>query len=163
MKTAKNFSMIMAIVLLSFSIISCDPNPNFRGHTITLHVDTDSINEKNLDSTCNFGQPAGVSNKDFITVVDFGDEITWIGKSSSSDQDKVKIKKIKYESGDKILTKNVKRNTWFTPKVNGRVNSKDKFDETKEELEEKYSIEFKVVRNGKKETFVIDPKLQVIR
>ncbi len=161
MKTTKQFSIMMAVVLLSFSIISCDPNPDLRGHTITLHVDTDNINIQNLDSTCNFGQPPGVSNKDFLTNVKFGDEITWIGKSSSSPgTDKVKIKKIKYESGAEILTSKVKRNTWFTLKVNAKVNKKENFDMTKGE-EEIYSIEFKVFRKGKNETFIIDPKLQI--
>ena len=122
MKTIKQFSMMMAVVLLSFSITSCKQT----NHTITLHVDTDSINQQNIDSTCNFGQVKGVSNKDFTTVVELGDKITWVGVStSSSGNDKVKIKKIKYVNGAEILTSRVKRNSWFSPKVHGKVNKKE--------------------------------------
>ncbi len=157
MKTTKQFSMMMAIVLLSFSIISCGP---YR--TITLHVDTDSINKQNLDSTSNFGQLPGVSNKDFTTDVKFGEKINWIGVSSSSPgQDKVKIKRIVYESGAEILTRKNRRNCLFSRKVKGKVNKESNFDMTRGD-KEKYLIEFKVFHNGKNETFKIDPKLQVI-
>ncbi len=157
MKTTKQFSMMMAIVLLSFSSYFYAQET----HTITLHVDTGSINEQNKDSTCNFGQPPGVSNKDFTTIVKFGDKITWIGVSSSSPgQDKVKIKKKIYKSGVEILTRKDKRNCLFSRKVKGKINKKDKFDLTRENIEE-YSIKFKVFHNGTKKTFIIDPKLQI--
>ena len=163
MKTTKQISIMMAVVLLSLSINSCDRctgnSTDFTSETITLYVDTDKINETNIDSTCNFGQTNGVSNADYTTVVTFGDEITWVGISSSSpDTDIVKIKKIKYESGAEILTKKVNRNSWFSPKVRGKVNIKDRLDLTKEN-KEKYSIEFKV--KGKTGRFIIDPKLQI--
>jgi hypothetical protein len=162
MKTINQLLILMTVVLLSFSFNSCNSDRKITKHTIKLYVDTDSINQQNIDATCNFGQVAGVSNEDFLTNVGFGDKITWIGVSSSSPgKDKVKIKKIKYVSGDDILTNREKGNSWFSPKVRGKVNKKDRFDLTKKNIE-KYSIEFKVFHKGNKATFIIDPKLQVI-
>ena len=153
MKTAKQFSMMMAVILLSFSIYSCDPQPNLtKHHTITLYVDTGSINQQNIDSTCSFKQDKGVSNKDFTTVVHLGDDITWVGVSSSGD-DKVRIKKIKYVSDAEILNSKEINNALFSKKVHGKVNK------GKEGDIEKYSIEIKI--KGNNEKFIIDPKLQV--
>lgn len=162
MKTTKLFSTMMAVILLSFSINSCDkPIPkglNYKNHTITLYVDTDNINQQNIDSTCNFNQDKQVSNKDYTTEVYLGDDITWEGTSSSPTKTgTVKIKKIRYISGAEILNKKVKSNSLFSPKVRAKVKK------GKPEDIEKYSIEFKVVRNGKRETFIIDPKLQVVQ
>ena len=153
MKTTKQISIMMAIVLLSFTINSCKQT----NHTIILHVNTDSINQQNIDSTCNFGQASGVSNKDFTTVVAFGDKITWVGKSSSG-SDKVKIKKIKYVKDAHVLTTNENRNSWFSSKVRGKVNKKADFDTIEGYIEE-YLIEFKI--KGNNEKFIIDPKLQI--
>ena len=163
MKTTKQFSIMMAIVLLSFSINSCDKlsnnDPNQEsGIIITLYVDTGSINQENIDATCNFGQTNGESNKDYTTVVEFGDKITWVGESSSGN-DKVKIKKIKYVKDAHVLTTNEKRNSWFSSKVRGKVNKKADFD-TIDGYIEKYLIEFKI--KGNNEKFIIDPKLQVL-
>ena len=144
--------MMMAIVLLSFSINSCGPQPEFTNHTITLYVDTGSINQQNIDSTCTFKQDKGVSNKDFTTVVALGDKITWVGKSSSGN-DKVKIKKIKYVNGVEILNNKEINNSLFSGKVHGKVNK------GKEGDIEKYSIEIKI--KGNSEKFIIDPKLQI--
>ena len=161
MKKTNQFSIMMAVILLSFSINSCnkqsDNNQNVDGNkTIILTVDTSNINQQNMDATCSFGQPKGVSNEDFTTHVKLGDNITWLGKSSSSpDTDKVKIKKIRYVSGSEILNSNVIRNSWFSSKVKGKVRN------GKPEDIEKYSIEFKVIRNGNNERFIIDPKLQI--
>ena len=152
MKTTKQFSIMMAIVLLSFSIISCDPKPQFTHHTVILYVDTDSINQQNIDSTCNFGQPKGVSNKDYTTFVALGDKITWEGESKNGN-DKVKIKKIKYVSGAEILNNKELNNSWFSSKVRGKVNKGKVGDE------EKYLIEIKI--KGNNEKFIIDPKIQV--
>jgi len=147
--------MMMAVVLLSFSINSCGPQTELtKHHTITLYVNTDSITEQDIDSTCNFGQPKGVSNKDYTINVHVGDDITWVGVSSSGD-DKVRIKKIKYVSDTEILNSNEINNALFSKKVHGKVKNGKKGDV------EKYSIEFKIKGNNKK--FEIDPKLQVIR
>jgi len=162
MKTTKQFSILMAIVLLSFSIISCkeelippsDDGVMLRNNTITLYVDTGSVNKDNLDSTCNFGQKKEVSNEDFTTLVQLDDEITWVGKSSSSPEtDLVEINLVKYDGGKKILNKRKLRGD---TKVVGKVENGNKDDV------EKYKIKFTVFNNGiRRGKYKIDPKLQI--
>ena len=137
MKTTKQFSIMMAIVLLSFSINSCRDQKILADNTITLYVDTDNINQDNIDSTCNFRQSADVSNEDFTTEVALGDNITWQGKAVKNG--KVKIKKIEYVSGDYILTENELNNSLFSRKVHGKVVDEGTIGDI-----EKYLIEFKV-------------------
>jgi len=149
----------MIVGLLSFGFISCDPQPNLSSQkTITLYVDTDNVNQSNLKATCNFGQPSGVSNEEYVTEVNFDDKITWVGVSTSNTKVKVKIKKIEYVSDDEILTKRKNRNSWFSRVVKGKVKSAD--DDIKQGDTEKYLIEFKV--KGIKERFIIDPKLRIL-
>jgi len=164
MKTTKQFSMIMAVVLLSFIINSCKepipPSDNgvmLINNTITLIVETGKIEKGNLDTTCNFGQVAGVSNEDFTTLVHLDDDITWVGEPSmdSPDADLVEIKLVKHEGGKRILNKKILRGN---TKVVGKVKNGKKDDV------EKYLIEFTVYNNGiKRGKYKIDPKLQVIK
>jgi len=156
MKTTKQFSIMMAVVLLSFSINSCkQTKPICSYHTITLHVDTGSIDQQNIDATCNFEQEAGTSNEEYTVKVRLGDTIIWEGVSSSSEEDVVKIKKIKYVKGPKILNKS---ELIGETSVVGKV-KKGKKDDVME-----YLIEFTVFNNGIKRNgiFKIDPKLQVV-
>ena len=165
MKTTKQFSIMMAIVLLSFSINSCQQqkalavqNPD---HTIILEVDTERINRQNLDSTCKFLPKTGTSNKEYTTEVTFEETITWQGKSLNG-TDIVEIKKIKYEGGPKLLTADVNRNQSDSTKVNGKVKKgTDDFEPDTAILIEEYLIKFKI--NGKIFRFKIDPKIQVNR
>ena len=160
MKTTKQISIMMAVVLLSFSIISCkDPIPprpdgmKLINNTITLYVKTDKIDDTNKDTTCNFKQPDSVSNENFTTLVHLGDEITWVGESSI-EGDLVEIKLIKRDKGDRILKK--KRYSGDT-KVAGKVRSYGNKDDV-----EKYLIRFTVYNNGiKRGKYEIDPKLQI--
>lgn len=160
MKTTKQFSILMAIVLLSFSINSCKKPtleiPDYQIHKITLYVDTDNIDQQNKDSTCNFGQEAGISNEDYLLEVNLGDAIIWEGKSSSSpNTDLVKIKKIKYDKHVKILNKDELDGETI---VFGTVKNGKKGDE------EKYMIQFTVFNKGIKRNgnFKIDPKLRIL-
>lgn len=141
----------MAVVLLSFSINSCKQTY----HTITLHVDTGSINQQNIDSTANFGQK-GLSNKDFKTFVELGDKIIWGGVSSSSPgEDIVKIKKIKWKKGIKILNQ---------LELKGETSVVGKVKKGKPGDVEEYFLQFTVFNNGIKRNgiFKIDPKLEII-
>jgi hypothetical protein len=172
MKTTKQFSIMMAVVLLSLSINSCKDQleeAESKSITITLHVDTDNISQQNEESTCyftysvfpvdppyNFKQVDGVSVENFTTPVRLEDEITWVGVSASSPYtDDVKIKKIKYKQGKKILNE---EELLDEARVFGIVKNGIKGDK------EKYWIEFTVFNNGIKRNgiFKIDPKLQVI-
>ena len=143
---------MMAFVLLSFNINYCQQQSPLADPTITLNVDTDNINQQNIDSTCNFGQENGESNADYTTVVALGDEITWEGKSING-SDKVKIIMIKYVSGAEILNSNELNNSLFSRKVHGQAINGMPGDS------EKYLISFKI--NGNNETYIIDPKIQV--
>ena len=147
----------MAVVLLSFSINSCTQTQTQTcyNHTITLHVDTGSINQQNIDATTHFGQ-VGFPNKDFTTFVELGDNIIWRGVSSSSpDEDIVKIKKIKYKKGSKILNE---------LDLIGETSVVGKVKKGKPGKVEYYSLQFTVFNNGIKRNgiFTIDPKLEVI-
>ena len=158
MKTTNRFSIIMAIVLLSFSIHSCNKNKEIRLKTITLYVDTDNINQQNKDSThiSNFGQALGVSNQDFTTDVEMGEDILWIGVSSSSPEtDKVYITRIKHKKGKKFF-KNLELKG--KKKVRGKVKDKG----FKEGDSMKYSVKFTVIKKGNSnKQFIIDPKLRM--
>jgi hypothetical protein len=165
MKTTKQFSIMMTIVLLSFSINSCHQQKalavKYADHTITLEVDTDNITRQNLDSTCKFLPYTGTSNKEYTTKVTFDDTITWEGRSLNG-RDSVEIKKIKYKGGPKLLTVDVNRNQSDSPKVHGKVrDSTDVFHPDTEILIEEYLITFKI--NGKLFRYKIDPKIQVNR
>ena len=153
MKTTKQFSIMMAVVILSFIINSCDSPCSYQ--TITLHVDTGNIDQQNMDAFCNFGQRAGISNEEYTVKVRVDDTIIWEGVSSSSESDIVKIKKIKYESGIDILNKK---------ELIGETEVVGKVKNGKEGDEEKYLIRFTVYNEGIiRDTYEIDPKLQVLR
>jgi len=188
MKTTKQFSIMMAIVLLSFSINSCKEiekkdaveeesnkkelieSEKTTSITITLHVKTDSITQKTVDSTtCSFTysvipedstynfEQRGLSLKNYTTLVKLEDEITWEGVSSSSPlTDLVKIKKIKKIKDDNSV--NILKDTVMVGETT--VFGKVKYGKEKEE--EMYSIKFQVFNNGKNRgTYTIDPKLQI--
>ena len=155
MKTTNRLFILMAIVLFLLSSNSYAQET----HTLTLYVDTDSINEDNKETTC-YIERKDVSIKDYTTQVNLEDKIIWVGGSLNGN-DKVKIKKIRYVSGAEILKNNKLINCLFSQKVRGKVNKKDKFDLTKGNVET-YSIEFKVKRRGRSnENFIVDPKLQI--
>ena len=180
MKTTKQFSIMMAVVLLSFSINSCkaqkvdnlDPTSAIqksKNITITLHVNTDLITQENKEKFTYLTYsvipadslyivdppPVDETNKNFTTPVRLKDTITWVGVSfSSPDTDIVKIKKIKHEDLIKILNKE---------ELEGETIVVGEVKYGNEGEEEKYSIMFTVYNNGEKRNgnFKIDPKLQI--
>ena len=153
MKTTKQILNLMLIVVFAFSINSCNCE-KLDTKTITLYVDTDNITRGNLDSTCNFGQAKGVSNKDFITYVGLGEEINWVGVSSpSSETDEVYITHIIHKKGKKFFNK---KELSGKKKVKGKVKDKN----LKKGDSMKYSIKFTVIKKGNKpQKFTIDPRL----
>ncbi len=161
MKTINRFSIIMAALLLSFSLNSCKnctgETVSANNHTVILYVDTDNINEQNIDSTCNFGQSKEISNRDFTTYVERGDDISWEGVSSSAPEtDKVYITKIKFKKGKKFFKK---LDLTGTKKVRGKV----KKEGIKKGDSMKYIIRFTVIKKGSNSSkpFEIDPKLRM--
>lgn len=120
-------------------------------HVITLYVNTSEIDRQDVNSACNFGQGEGVSNEDFTVYVGPEDTVLWEGVSTV-DNTEVNIRRIKFESGTKILYKNdIPGNGEQNEKVIGKVKSNIPGESMK------YSIHFKV---GNK-MYKIDPKLQV--
>ena len=170
MKIIKPFSILTAVVVLiavealSFNNTS---NQDSKKHVVTLYVNTDSIsNERySISKYSNFGQNNGIpneeyiSNEDYTIMVNVGDEITWEGISTSSTNDTVKIKKIRYFNGG---GRNIfdKDSLSGNEKVFGKV-----LRHTRRNKPYKYTIFFTVTNNGtiRNGTFKIDPKIQVDR
>ncbi len=146
-----------SLLLFSFSTITQPGQPVQANVTITLHVDTGNIDNKNTATTCDFGQDEGISNEDFTVAVNVGDIITWEGVSSSSPStDVVEITKIKYVKGKNIFGKDL------GPGNNRKITGKA-LSSTATEGDYKYDISFTVTNNGAKRngTFHIDPVIQV--
>ena len=142
-------------ILMTFFILALSGNSYAQEtHTITLYVNTSTVDRHNTDETCNFGQESGVSNKDFTIEVNVGDTIIWEGVSTSSDEVLVNINAINHEGGKNVFNKNKLRGDGQVPeKVMGTVIQGAPGDE------DKYKISFKMSnRNG---TFHIDPVIRI--
>jgi len=155
MKTLKIF--FLAIVLLLFAGNISSQNVII----ITLNVNTGEVTNSNTDSSCNFGQPSDLSNRDFTTEAHAGDIIIWKGVSSNDPvNDVVQIKAINYEGGVNVFNRNTLR-----PKSNTSPNvvTATIRQDVVAGNEEKYRVDFKVLNNGTKRngTFHIDPKIQI--
>ena len=70
MKTTNRLFILIAIVLFLLSSNSYAQET----HTLTLYVDTDSINEDNKETTC-YIERKDVSIKDYTTQVNLEDKI----------------------------------------------------------------------------------------
>jgi hypothetical protein len=141
-------------------LTGCKPpfNANIGFRTIVLQVNTTDIHPGgDIDKYVSFpSQPPGVSAIDFTTNVSLGDTIIWIGVSSSNPfEDEVLIEQINHQGGDNLLGQNTINGK------NGRVVATIKEDGK----EEKYVIHFKVIKQGggPNPTYLIDPKLQILR
>ncbi|MDX5585498.1 MAG: hypothetical protein QNK20_11350 [Aureibaculum sp.] len=150
MKTTNRLFILMGIVLMLLSSNSYAQET----HTITLNVNTSTVDKHNTDETCNFGQESGVSNKDFTIEVSVGDTIIWEGVSTSSDEVLVNITAINHEGGINVFNKNkLHGDGQYPERVIGTVIQGVPGDE------DKYKISFKMSnRDG---TFHIDPILKI--
>jgi len=147
MKTINRLFILIAIVLLSFSI---NTYGQAQTHTVTLYVNTSAINNQNISTTCNFGQEEGVSNEEYSIEVNVGDTIIWEGVSTSSDTDVIAIRKIKYERGT---------NVFDGDEIEGTSTVVGTVLRPTGEQDYKYKISFKVNDTGA--TYYIDPKVKV--
>jgi hypothetical protein len=159
MKFNSPFSRVSSLILVTSALILGLFINSSEQETvvITLHVDTGAIDNKNLATTCTFGQADDISNEDYTVVVNVGDNIVWEGVSSTSESDVVDITKIKYVRGKNIFAKDLDPDgTGPRQKVRAKVLSRTDGGEYK------YDISFTVTSNGKKRngTFHIDPKIQ---
>ena len=121
---------------------------------ITLNVDTSQISVQNVDPFCNFGQGPGISNEDFLTVVDAGDTVIWQGVSSVTASDTVNITNINHSGGSSVFNRN---NLTGNGRVSGAIRNNARGEQ------EKYTIQFTVFNHGTRRPgiFSIDPKLQI--
>lgn len=156
MRITNQLSMMIAGVLLSLSFYSCRPS-----HVVTLLVDTDNINQQNIDNYCTFGQSTfgqinPLTNAEFTTYAAKGERIIWGAISTTSPStDFVFIDKIKYKQGPKIMNK---------LELTGKRIVVGKVKRGKVGDEGYYSIEFTVFKNGVNYgTYTIDPKIQVTK
>ena len=153
MKTTNQFLILFAIVLLSFSFNSCkNDNKKSKDITITLHVDTENVKQNNTSTTCNFGQPANISNEEYLVKANVGDNITWVGSAIPPSEGNVIITKIVHQGGPNVFDRN-------EISGNGKLVIGKLKNKTKKDSLYKYKIFFKV--NGKEQQYHIDPKLEV--
>ena len=132
-----------------------------KDHIITLIVNTEEIENTNINVTCYFeGQKEGTSIKEFTTWANVGDRIIWQGEPTVKKEGNiVNITRIQHEHGNDIFSKNMlSGNGQDSEKVVGLV-----LNLAPAGNEYKYKIFFTVIHNGKKRngTFRIDPKIQV--
>jgi len=162
MKTRSSFIKKSGFVLSLSTLLVCSflvtHAQQAKTVVVTLNVNTGQIDNKNLSTTCNFGQDQNIPNEDFTIEVNVGDSITWHGVSSTSpDTDIVEITKIKYAKGKNIFGKDD-----LLPGKNNKIAGKALSKTTAEDIY-KYDISFTVTNNGTKRngTFKIDPKIIV--
>lgn len=154
MKTkATIFFLLVCCVLSSVDLNAQDNTP-----IITLVVDTEKVNQNNIEETCSFGQPADVSVKDFTLEVNKGDVILWRGTADQDSSGLVRITEFRHESGTVMLGKRRITDQNGTGVVVGKVMEGDPGDV------EVYYLKFEVKRGGGQdwEEFIIDPKLKLM-
>ncbi|WP_300434921.1 hypothetical protein [Christiangramia sp.] len=145
-----------AMLLISSLLISTYSNAQGKKIDIILTVETDSINQNNLDKTCSFGQPSTISNEDFLTEVQMGDEIKWKIKRKDGSSGSAKLVKFKHDNGTRFFKKD------SILERSGRI--KGVIDSGRVNDIEKYSLEFMVKKQNSNtwENYTIDPKLKLI-
>lgn len=153
MKTLQKLIYLTVVLMVSATTFG-----QSKTHYITLNVNTATISSQNEDSVSNFGQEAGVKNRDYTIKVNVGDVIVWKGVSSASSEDTVEITSINYKGQKNIFGQNHLGKDRNNPgQVRGTIVTGKKGDVIK------YTISFKVLNKGKKRggTYHIDPKIQI--
>lgn len=147
MKTSKKYFILLAIALFSFSHTSFS---QVEEHTVTLVCKTDQLKTKKPYEACYFAQAPNVDPREFLITVNVRDIIIWEGQSESG-EDKIDIKKIKWDHGTKIFDKD------FTDGIETVTDTVKHDTRNKEDF--KYTIQFKV--NDSRKMYKIDPKVKV--
>jgi hypothetical protein len=129
---------------------------------VLLEIDTEKINERNLDSTVvfiNVGEDPTTNSgnpKDFLTIVYKNMKINWKGApkdiNSSAIIDILNIER-KEEGGAKILK--------FSTKKNEKKGVEIKIKNKKIDGQEFYKVKFSITEGNLVRTFEVDPKLQM--
>jgi len=147
------------ILLCIISVLLFNVNLLAQGNPIiNLEVDTENIDENNIDETATFGQASEIKNKDFTLDVKIGDVIIWKGSATPGSGGLVRIKLFKHDEGVKLLGAGRISEQNGTGVVVGKVQEGTPGDI------EKYSIKFEVRKRGSQTwtEYTIDPKLKLI-
>jgi hypothetical protein len=99
------------LLTLIFVVLLCSGIYGQVSHYVTLNVNTDELrNNQNAAAVSYFtvDEATEVINNDspvnFTILVDVGDNVVWNGVSTSSSNEAVEIKKIKYKRGPRIFS-----------------------------------------------------------
>ncbi len=156
------------IILTAFIITGCKKEQDAavvsQIKTVILVVNTSELpatGPVDLNLYCSFsGQTAGSNLIEFLTEVNKGDQIVWLGipGDSSNQNDEVLITKVKHENQKQVLTK-----TQIIGK-HGNVLGKVRNEDVQSGDIDKYSLHFKIKKEGGNpgRTYIIDPKLKVL-
>lgn len=147
----------IAILLFSLPLLNSYSFAQGEKIDIMLTVNVDEINSSNMNQTCSFGQPESISNEDFTTVVQLGDEIKWKIQVLDSSKGAAKLVKYKHETGPNFFKKD------SIEAKNNRIKGEIKADAGNDGDMDKYTLEFRVKKQGTNEwtTYAIDPKLKL--
>lgn len=160
METRRSFLKKSGVLVAAGTLPLAAFSQQGQNIVITLNVHTDTIDKKDVNASCNFGQEEGIPNEEFTVAANIGDTITWQGVSvNAPGTDIVNISSINHEGGKNVFGQNILQGDRNTPR---RVTGKVQFASPQGE-DYKYKISF-TVSNGNKQrngTFHIDPKIQV--
>ena len=134
------------LTLLTFIIMT---GFAYGQQTVTLICNPIELGDSDPTEACYFLGGEGVNPMDYTTVAELGEEITWIGRSTS-DEDSIDIKMIKYERGINVFDKDSIQGERI---VRGRI-----INRTTEDQPYKYKIFFKV--NNTQRMYRIDPLIR---
>jgi len=94
MKT--KYSFLSLVFLLVFTCVT------YAQQTITLVCNSERLSEESPTEACYFVGGEGVNPEEFTTYATVGEEITWVGESSTED-DTIDITMIKIKRGRNIF------------------------------------------------------------
>ncbi len=163
MKTTNRLLILTAILCL----VACKakfPLTIFSNqvHVITLYVNTNNIDQTNIEKNANFGQAPGISNEEYTTYVRRGDIVIWRGVSINDPLDIVNITTIEHDTLDdnskNFFDKNMIRGNGDDHETVVGTLKKGNRGEF-----QKYILKFTVLDNGEPRngTFIIDPKMHM--
>jgi hypothetical protein len=160
METRRSFLKKSGLIVAAGSLPLAVLSQQGQNIVITLNVHTDSIDKKDVNASCNFGQEEDIPNEEYTVAANVGDTITWQGVSvNAPETDIVSIVSINHEGGKNVFGQNLLQGDRSNPRrVTGRVQFS-----TPEGQTYKYKISFTVSNNGSQRngTFHIDPKIEV--
>lgn len=159
MKKSTNPFSAAIILLLAFVLVSCIIIKPVRGNKfVVLLVDTSGITPgAEAKDFCSFPFQHGLSDLKYKTHVFRGDQVTWMGLSTTSVEDEVVIERIipHRDPGSLGLADGENGIQGENGVVNGIIS------ENAKRRKVPYSIEFTVTKNAVSTPYTLDPILRV--